>query len=166
MDKNEILKKAKEYIAEEKDEAFRKEVEDLLAKSSDEAAYKELEDRFYQSLEFGTGGLRGVMGGGTNRMNTLNISKATQGLASYIIKAFPAEAKAGTISPSTIITTSAIVISFFISQYLPFKSGPSPGRLSFVLSARHFVQALIHTDQKEGAAVNRQKFFSSIICQV
>lgn len=97
MDKNEILKKAKEYIAEEKDEAFRKEVEDLLAKSSDEAAYKELEDRFYQSLEFGTGGLRGVMGGGTNRMNTLNISKATQGLASYIIKAFPAEAKAGTL---------------------------------------------------------------------
>ena len=97
MDKNEILARAKEYIAEEKDDAFRKEVEDLLAKADDEKAYKELEDRFYQSLEFGTGGLRGVMGGGTNRMNTLNISKATQGLASYIIKAFPNEAKAGTL---------------------------------------------------------------------
>lgn len=96
MDKNEILDRAKAYIAEEKDEAFRKEVEDLLNKA-DEASYKELEDRFYQSLEFGTGGLRGVMGGGTNRMNTLNISKATQGLASYIIKAFPNEAKAGTL---------------------------------------------------------------------
>ncbi|MCR5622787.1 MAG: phospho-sugar mutase [Treponema sp.] len=97
MDKKEILTRAKEYIAEEKDESFRKEVEDLLNKADDEASYKELEDRFYQSLEFGTGGLRGVMGGGTNRMNTLNISKATQGLASYIIKAFPNEAKAGTL---------------------------------------------------------------------
>ncbi|MBP5156714.1 MAG: phospho-sugar mutase, partial [Treponema sp.] len=97
MDKKEIVTRAKEYIAEEKDESFRKEVEDLLNKADDEASYKELEDRFYQSLEFGTGGLRGVMGGGTNRMNTLNISKATQGLASYILKAFPNEAKAGTL---------------------------------------------------------------------
>ncbi|HBG65599.1 MAG TPA: phospho-sugar mutase [Treponema sp.] len=94
MEENEILARAKQYIAEEKDDAFRKEVEDLVAAKD----IKELEDRFYQSLEFGTGGLRGVMGGGTNRMNTLNISKATQGLANYIIKAFPAEAKAGTLS--------------------------------------------------------------------
>ena len=58
---------------------------------------KELEDRFYTTLEFGTGGLRGVMGGGTNRMNTLEINKATQGLANYVIKAFPAKAKKGTL---------------------------------------------------------------------
>ena len=94
MEQQEILKRAKAYIAEETDDSFRKEVEDLVAKNDT----KELEDRFYQSLEFGTGGLRGVMGGGTNRMNTLNISKATQGLANYIIKAFPKEAKAGTLS--------------------------------------------------------------------
>ena len=98
MEKNEILEKAKAYISEEKDEAFRKEVEDLVAKIDNEEALKELEDRFYQSLEFGTGGLRGVMGGGTNRMNTLNISKATQGLANYLIKAFPQEAKEGKLS--------------------------------------------------------------------
>ncbi|MBO5608385.1 MAG: phospho-sugar mutase [Treponema sp.] len=94
MEENEILSRARQYIAEEKDEAFRKEVEDLVAKKD----MAELEDRFYQSLEFGTGGLRGVMGGGTNRMNTLNISKATQGLANYIIKAFPKEAAEGTLS--------------------------------------------------------------------
>ena len=94
MEQQEILKRAKQYISEEKDESFRKEVEDLVAKND----MKELEDRFYQSLEFGTGGLRGVMGGGTNRMNTLNISRATQGLANYVIKAFPKEAKAGTLS--------------------------------------------------------------------
>ena len=97
MEEKEILERAKKYIAEEKDESFRSEVEALVAKKDDPEAKKELEDRFYQSLEFGTGGLRGVMGGGTNRMNTLNISKATQGLANYLIKAFPEEAKAGTL---------------------------------------------------------------------
>ena len=45
---------------------------------------KEIEDAFYRSLEFGTGGLRGVMGAGTNRMNIYTVRKATQGLASYI----------------------------------------------------------------------------------
>ncbi len=94
MDKEEILKRAKDYIAAEKDERFRKEVEDLIAKED----FKELEDRFYQSLEFGTGGLRGIMGGGTNRMNTLEINMATQGLANYVLKAFPDKAKDGTLS--------------------------------------------------------------------
>lgn len=94
MDKNEILKRAKEYIAEEKDKRFSKEIEELIAKED----YKELEDRFYQTLEFGTGGLRGIMGGGTNRMNTLEINKATQGLANYLNKAYPDKAKAGALS--------------------------------------------------------------------
>lgn len=94
MDKAEILKRAKDYIAAEKDERFRKEVEELVAKED----FTELEDRFYRTLEFGTGGLRGVMGGGTNRMNTLEINLATQGLANYVIKAFPEKAKAGTLS--------------------------------------------------------------------
>lgn len=94
MDKSEILKRAKDYIAAEKDERFRKEVEELVAKED----FTELEDRFYRTLEFGTGGLRGVMGGGTNRMNTLEINLATQGLANYVIKAFPEKAKAGTLS--------------------------------------------------------------------
>ena len=94
MDKSEILQKAKDYIAAEQDERFRKEIEDLIAKED----YTELEDRFYQTLEFGTGGLRGIMGGGTNRMNTLEINMATQGLANYVLKAFPDKAKAGTLS--------------------------------------------------------------------
>ena len=94
MEQAEILKRAKAYIAEEKDERFSKKVEELIAKED----YKELEDRFYQTLEFGTGGLRGIMGGGTNRMNTLEINKATQGLANYVLKAFPKEAKEGTLS--------------------------------------------------------------------
>ena len=47
---------------------------------------KEIEDRFYKNLEFGTAGLRGVIGAGTNRMNKYTVSKATQGLANFIIK--------------------------------------------------------------------------------
>ena len=94
MDKEEILKRANAYINEEKDERFSNEVKELIAKED----YKELEDRFYQTLEFGTGGLRGIMGGGTNRMNTLEINLATQGLANYVLKAFPEKAKNGTLS--------------------------------------------------------------------
>ena len=55
------------------DEATRKELEAI----NDE---KEIEDRFYRDLEFGTGGLRGVMGAGTNRMNKYTVGKATMGL--------------------------------------------------------------------------------------
>lgn len=93
MDKAEILKRAKAYIEAEQDKRFSSEVEELIAKED----YKELEDRFFQTLEFGTGGLRGIMGGGTNRMNTLEINLATQGLANYVLKAFPKEAKEGTL---------------------------------------------------------------------
>ncbi len=47
---------------------------------------KEIEDRFYKDLEFGTAGLRGIIGAGTNRMNKYTVTKATQGLANYIVK--------------------------------------------------------------------------------
>ena len=57
--------------------------EELKAIAADE---KEIEDRFYRELEFGTGGLRGVIGAGTNRMNVYTVRKATQGLANYILK--------------------------------------------------------------------------------
>ncbi len=61
------------------DEETKKE---LLAIRNDD---KEVEDRFYKELEFGTGGLRGVIGAGTNRMNLYTVRKATQGLANYIL---------------------------------------------------------------------------------
>lgn len=100
MDKNSIRLRAQDYIAKEKDAAFRAEVEKLLAAEAagDGAAAKELEDRFYRDLEFGTGGLRGVIGGGYNRMNTLVVKRATQGLASYLIRALPGKAKEGKLS--------------------------------------------------------------------
>jgi phosphoglucomutase len=89
-----IVERAKEYAAKERDANFRAEVEKLLAAED----WKELEDRFYRNLEFGTGGLRGIIGGGYNRMNTLVVKSATQGLAAYIIKAFPEKAAGGKLS--------------------------------------------------------------------
>ena len=57
--------------------------DELLAIRNDQ---KEIEERFYKELEFGTGGLRGVIGAGTNRMNVYTVRKATQGLANFILK--------------------------------------------------------------------------------
>lgn len=66
------------------DEYFDKATKDeLLAIADDDA---EIQDRFYKDLAFGTGGLRGVIGAGTNRMNIYTVRRATQGLANYIIK--------------------------------------------------------------------------------
>ena len=67
------------------DEATRRELNSL----TDE---REIEDRFYRDLEFGTGGLRGVMGAGTNRMNKYTVGKATAGLGKYLLDTYGAEA--------------------------------------------------------------------------
>ena len=73
----------KEYQKWCTDPYFDKETKAELAAIVDDKA--EIEDRFYRTLEFGTGGLRGVIGAGTNRMNIYTVRQATQGLANYII---------------------------------------------------------------------------------
>lgn len=76
---------AKQWLSPSFDEETRKEVQAML-ESDDKTA---LIDAFYQNLEFGTGGLRGIMGAGTNRMNKYIVGMATQGFANYVLKAFP-----------------------------------------------------------------------------
>ncbi|MCR5720060.1 MAG: phospho-sugar mutase [Lachnospiraceae bacterium] len=66
-----------------KSDIFDEDTRNELLKVKDDE--KEIEDRFYKDLEFGTGGLRGVIGAGTNRMNVYTVGKATQGLADYIL---------------------------------------------------------------------------------
>ena len=78
---DEIKVKARQWLGPEFNEEIRKEVREML--ENDEA---KLTDAFYQDLEFGTGGLRGIMGAGTNRMNIYTLGMATQGLSNYIIK--------------------------------------------------------------------------------
>jgi phosphoglucomutase len=82
MDNQAIIAKAREYISLEQDDFFRGQVETLIAENNT----AELGDRFYTDLAFGTGGLRGVIGGGYNRLNSYTVKKATQGLANYIKK--------------------------------------------------------------------------------
>ena len=77
--------RAKEWLSPAFDEETRKEVQ-AMRDAEDKPA---LIDACYQNLEFGTGGLRGIMGAGTNRMNKYIVGMATQGFANYILKAFP-----------------------------------------------------------------------------
>ena len=77
----EIRTKAESWLGKEFNEETRNEVHEMLDKDE-----KKLIDAFYQDLEFGTGGLRGIMGAGTNRMNIYTLGMATQGLSNYIIK--------------------------------------------------------------------------------
>ncbi len=77
----EIQAKINEWLTEDYDESTRIEIKELIDKKNE----KELIDRFYTELEFGTAGLRGTLGAGSNRMNIYNVRKATQGLANYII---------------------------------------------------------------------------------
>ncbi|HNR42799.1 MAG TPA: phospho-sugar mutase [Bacteroidales bacterium] len=78
---DDIRKRAEKWLGNEFNEETRKEVRWML--DNDE---KKLIDAFYQDLEFGTGGLRGIMGAGTNRMNIYTLGMATQGLSNYIIR--------------------------------------------------------------------------------
>ena len=80
---NELRKKASSWLSKDFNSETRKEVQEML--DNDE---KKLTDAFYQDLEFGTGGLRGIMGAGTNRMNIYTLGMATQGLSNYLVKQF------------------------------------------------------------------------------
>jgi phosphoglucomutase len=82
-----IIDKANSWLNSNIDLTTKREIEQLLA--SDDPT--ELIDSFYRDLEFGTGGLRGLMGVGSNRMNVYTIGMATQGLANYLLRSFPGQ---------------------------------------------------------------------------
>ena len=81
-----VRQKAEQWLNGPYDEETKKQVKNLIDND-----LKELTESFYKDLEFGTGGLRGIMGVGTNRMNIYTVGMATQGLANYLKKAFPNE---------------------------------------------------------------------------
>jgi len=80
------LDKAKLWLSDTFDEETRSKVQELIDSES-----ADLEDSFYRELEFGTGGMRGVMGVGTNRLNKYTLGQATQGLANYLHQQFSGE---------------------------------------------------------------------------
>ena len=97
--KQDVLAAAREYIASETDDVFRSEVENAVGLGDWEGLY----DRFYTSLAFGTAGMRGIIGGGTNRINTYMVRKVTQGLADYL--------NASVKNPSTVIAYDSRLFS-------------------------------------------------------
>ncbi|RLD63172.1 MAG: phospho-sugar mutase [Bacteroidetes bacterium] len=133
-----IKEKAKKWLTGNYDEETKKQVQFLL--KNDE---NELIDAFYKDLEFGTGGLRGVMGAGTNRMNIYTLGMATQGLSNYLLKQFPNLNKISVAiaydcrnnSKLFAQTTANIFAANGISVYLFDSLRPTP-ELSFAI--RHF----------------------------
>lgn len=81
---SDILNKAKLWLSAPFDRDTQNEIQNLINTDP-----KELQDRFYKNMEFGTGGMRGVMGAGTNRINKFTLGKSTQGLSNYLHKVFP-----------------------------------------------------------------------------
>jgi phosphomannomutase len=82
-----ILNKVNEWLTPVFDDATQEAIKEMMT-----SAPKELEESFYKNLEFGTGGMRGVMGVGTNRINKYTLGKNTQGLSKYLQQTFPNEA--------------------------------------------------------------------------
>lgn len=81
-----ILDKVNEWLTATFDNQTQEAIKEMMT-----SAPKDLEESFYKNLEFGTGGMRGVMGVGTNRINKYTLGKNTQGLSNYMIKSFPGE---------------------------------------------------------------------------
>ena len=82
-----VLNKINHWLQGNYDSATKKEINALM----DSGSFTELTDSFYRDLEFGTGGLRGTMGPGTNRINKYTIGSATQGLSNFLLKKYPGE---------------------------------------------------------------------------
>ncbi|MGB7395633.1 MAG: phospho-sugar mutase [Pricia sp.] len=81
-----VINTAKTWLTDFFDPAVKKEVQHLIEKDNEE-----LKDRFYKNMEFGTGGMRGIMGVGTNRINKYTLGKSTQGLSNYLKKVYDGE---------------------------------------------------------------------------
>ena len=104
---------------------------ELLAIAADE---KEIEDRFYKDLEFGTGGLRGILGAGTNRMNIYTVAKASAGLAAYIVASGEEAMKRGVaishdsrhFSPEFAQIAASTLAAYGVKVYLSDELRPVP----------------------------------------
>lgn len=129
-----IVERAKMWLDPVFDEQTRQEVERMLKEDP-----RELTECFFQNLEFGTGGLRGIMGVGTNRMNKYTVGLATQGLANYLIKNYPNESIKVAIaydsrnqSPEFARITAQVLSANGMTVYLFESLRPTP-ELSFTI---------------------------------
>ena len=146
------------------DEETKKELESITDKA-------ELEDRFYKELEFGTGGLRGVMGAGANRMNKYTVSKATKGLADYLNAEFEGEKSVAIAfdsrnnSSDFAKTAAGVLCAAGIKVYLFDTLMPTPV-LSFAVRYHECTAGIVITASHNPKEYNGYKVYDAKGCQL
>ena len=168
----EYLERYNAWLADEFiDDETKEELKSLKIGTDD----KEIEDRFYKDLEFGTGGMRGIMGAGTNRMNKYTIGKATLGLANYLLSLY----KETTLLDRGVVIAydvrknsdnfSRIVASVLSSKgirvYLFDRPVPTP-ELSFAVRHYNCVAGIVVTASHNPKEYNGYKVYDDNGCQL
>ena len=133
---------------------------------------EQLKDAFYCNLAFGTGGLRGILGAGTNRMNIYTVAKASQGLADYVVKNFPQNARKIAVSYDSRIKSdvfSKIAAEVFVANGLEVfiypQLMPTPC-LSFAVRELRCAAGIMVTASQNPAKYNGYKVYGSDGCQI
>ncbi len=140
------------------DEATRRELKEIADDK------KEIEDRFYRQLKFGTGGLRGIIGAGTNRMNIYTVRQATQGLANYILeqdgaaKGVAIAYDSRRMSPEFAKEAALCLNGNGIKTYLFESLRPTP-ELSFAVRQLHCIAGIVITASHNPAEYNGYKVY-------
>ena len=144
-------------------------VEELKNMEGDEA---KIEDAFYRNLAFGTGGLRGVIGAGTNRMNIYTVAKASQGLANYIIANFPKEERRIAVSFDSRIkadvfarVASGVFAANGIKVWIYTELMPTPC-LSYAVRALGCAAGIMVTASHNPSKYNGYKVYGADGCQI
>ncbi|MGG4144803.1 phospho-sugar mutase [Paenibacillus algorifonticola] len=143
--------------------------EELRGIAGDE---KEITDRFYRDLEFGTGGLRGVMGAGTNRLNTYTVGKATQGLANWLLRHASGDAPSMVIahdsrnySPEFALDSALVLAANGVKTYL-FKSLRATPQLSYAVRSLKASSGIVITASHNPPEYNGYKAYGADGCQL
>lgn len=155
-----ILDQVNEWLTPTFDQNTQEEIKDLMTSDP-----KGLEDAFYKNLEFGTGGMRGVMGVGTNRINKYTLGKNTQGLSNYLKKCFPNEDLKVAIAydcRKNSDTLAKVVADIFsangIKVYLFSEMRPTP-ELSFALKHLNCHSGIVLTASHNPPEYNGYKVY-------
>ena len=133
---------------------------------------EQIEDAFYRNLAFGTGGLRGVIGAGTNRMNIYTVAKASQGLADYVNKQFAPNKRSIAISYDSRIRSdifarvaTGVFAANGIQSYIYKELMPTPC-LSYAVRALHCAAGIMVTASHNPSKYNGYKVYGADGCQI
>jgi len=164
---NQIIELAKNWLTESYDLNTQKEVKDLIS-----AGGEDLIESFYKDLDFGTGGMRGIMGVGTNRINKYTIGKATQGLANTLLAMYPGEEIAVAIAydcrnkSDFLAQTAAEVLSANGIKVHLFKALRPTPELSFAVRELNCKSGIVITASHNPKEYNGYKVYGDDGCQI